>query len=43
MEREKEGKVKIEKIKTDLIDSGREPIRRLRDRNAQEFVCFFFP
>ena len=43
MEREKEGKVKIEKIKTDLIDSGREPIRRLRDRNAQVFVFFFFP
>ena len=39
-EREKEGKVKIEKIKADLIDSGREPIRRLRDRNAQVFVFF---
>ena len=40
-EREKEGEVKIEKTKTDLTDSGREPIRRLRDRNAKRF--FFFP
>ena len=42
-EREKEGEVKIEKTKTDLIDSGREPIRRLRDRNAKCCFSFFFP